>query len=87
MHPSTTPPILVRPFGGDCNSEWLLCRYAVKGDGPPVKDFDLSASVVGALKPVVKTVPITVPNRTFEVEFTPQVENLQINAIEILSGR
>jgi hypothetical protein len=61
--------------------------YAVKGDGPPVKDFDLFATAGGALKPVVKTVPVTVTNHMVEVEFTPQVENPQINAIEIFSGR
>jgi hypothetical protein len=63
-----------------------LFGYAVKGDGPPVKDFDVFATAGGALKPVVKTVPITVTNRTIEVEFSPQVENPQINAIEIFSG-
>jgi hypothetical protein len=60
--------------------------YAVKGDGPAVKDFDLFAIAGGAMKPVVKTVPITVTNQTIQVEFTPQVENPQINAIEIFSG-
>jgi len=61
--------------------------YVVKGDGPPVKDFDVFATAGGALKPVVKTVPVTVTNRMIEIEFTPQVENPQINAIEIFSGR
>jgi len=61
--------------------------YAVKGGGTPVKDFDVFATAGGALKPVVKIVPITVTNQTIEVEFTPQVENPQINAIEIFSGR
>ena len=60
--------------------------YAVKGDGPAVKDFDVFATAGGALKPVVKTVPITVTNHVVQVEFTPQVENPQINAIEIYSG-
>jgi hypothetical protein len=59
----------------------------VKGDGPAVKNFDVYATAGGALKPVVKTVPITVTNQTIEVEFTSQVENPQINAIEIYSGR
>ena len=60
--------------------------YAVKGDGPPVKEFDVFATAGGALKPVVKTVPVTVTNHTVEVEFTPNVENPQINAVEIFSG-
>ena len=59
--------------------------YKVQGDGPAVKDFDLFATV-GALKPVVKTVPITVTNHTVEVDFTSQEQNPQINAIEILPG-
>jgi hypothetical protein len=61
--------------------------YAVKGDGPPVKDFDVFVTAGGALKPLVKTVPITVTNKAVEIEFTSQVENPQINAIEIYSGR
>ncbi len=60
--------------------------YTVKEDGPPVKDFDVFATAGGALKPVVKAVPVTVTNQRIEVEFTPQVENPQINAIEIFSG-
>jgi len=51
-----------------------------------VKDFDVYATAGGALKPVVKTVPITVTNRMVEVIFSSQVENPQINAIEIFSG-
>ena len=60
--------------------------YTVQGDGPPVKDFDLFATA-GALKPVVRTVPVTVTNHTVGVDFTSQTENPQINAIEILPGR
>jgi hypothetical protein len=74
-------------FDGITGTGQRVFGYAVKGDGPPVKDFDVFATANGALKPVVKTVPITVTNRTIEVEFTPNVENPQINAIEILSGR
>jgi hypothetical protein len=59
--------------------------YKVQGDGPAVKDFDLFATA-GALKPVVKTVPITVTNHTVEVDFTSQEQNPQINAIEIFPG-
>ena len=73
-------------FEGITGAGQRLFGYAVKGDGPPVKDFDVFATAGGALKPVVKTVPITVTNHTVEVGFTPQVENPQINAIEIFSG-
>jgi hypothetical protein len=73
-------------FEGITEKGQRVFGYAVKGDGPPVKDFDVFAAAGGALKPVVKTVPITVTNRTVEIEFTPQVENPQINAIEIYSG-
>jgi hypothetical protein len=59
--------------------------YKVQGDGPAVKDFDLFATA-GALKPVVKTVPIIVTNHTVEVDFTSQEQNPQINAIEIFPG-
>jgi hypothetical protein len=74
-------------FEGITGAGQRLFGYAVKGDGPAVKDFDVYATAGGALKPVVKTVPITVTNQTIEVEFTSQVENPQINAIEIFSGR
>jgi hypothetical protein len=74
-------------FDGITGAGERVFGYAVKGDGPPVKDFDVFAAARGALKPVVKTVPLTVTNHTVEVEFTPQVENPQINAIEIFSGR
>jgi len=60
--------------------------YTVKGDGPPVKDFDVFATAGGALKPVVKTAPVSVTDHKIEIEFAPQVENPQINAIEILPG-
>jgi hypothetical protein len=74
-------------FEGITETGQRVFGYAVKGDGPPVKDFDLFAIAGGAFKPVVKTVPITVTNHTVEVDFTPQVENPQINAIEIYSAR
>jgi hypothetical protein len=61
--------------------------FEVKGDGPAVKDFDVYAAAGGGLKPVVKSVPITVTNQTIEVLFNSQVENPQINAVEIFSGR
>ena len=73
-------------FEGITGAGQRVFGYAVKGDGPPVKDFDLFATAGGALKPLVKTVPITVTNHAIEVEFTSQVENPQINAIEIFSG-
>jgi hypothetical protein len=74
-------------FDGITDKGQRVFGYAVKGDGLPVKDFDVFATAGGALKPVVKTVPITVTNHTVEVEFTPQVENPQINAVEIYSAR
>jgi Malectin domain len=74
-------------FDGITGKGERVFGYAVKGDDAPVKDFDVFATAGGALKPVVKTVPITVTNHAIEVEFTPQVENPQINAIEIFPGR
>ena len=74
-------------FDGITGKGERVFGYDVKGGGPPVKDFDVFATASGPLKPVVKTVPITVTNHAVEVEFTPQVENPQINAIEIFPGR
>jgi hypothetical protein len=74
-------------FEGITGAGQRIFGYTVKGDGPAVKDFDVFATANGAMKPVVKTVPITVTNRTIEVLFESQVENPQINAIEIVAGR
>lgn len=74
-------------FEGITGAGQRVFGYTVKGDGPPVKDFDVFATAGAALKPVIKTVPITVTNHTVEVDFAPQVENPQINAMEIYSHR
>lgn len=74
-------------FDGITGAGQRTFGYTIKGNGSAVKDFDVYATAGGPLKPVVKTVPITVTNRAVEIEFTSQVENPQINAIEILSGR
>jgi hypothetical protein len=74
-------------FEGIADKGQRIFGYTVKGDGPAVKDFDVFATAGGALKPVVKTVPVTVTNRIIEVVFDSQVENPQVNAIEILPAK
>lgn len=48
------------------------------------KDFDVWVKAGGANKAYVETVPVEVTNGTFKITFTPNVENPQINAIELI---
>lgn len=52
--------------------------------GHEFKDFDVWAKSGGFGRPYVVTVPVEVTNGVFRIDFTPQVENPQINAIEII---
>jgi hypothetical protein len=52
--------------------------------GHEFKDFDVWAKAGGANKAYIETVPVEVTNGEFKIVFTPNVENPQINAIEII---
>ncbi|HEX7654694.1 MAG TPA: malectin [Verrucomicrobiae bacterium] len=52
--------------------------------GHEFKDFDVWAKAGGPLKAYVETVPVTITGGKLEITFTPNVENPQINALEIL---
>jgi Malectin domain len=52
--------------------------------GHEFKDFDVWAKSGGFGHPYTVTVPVEVTNGVFRIDFTPQVENPQINAIEII---
>jgi hypothetical protein len=57
--------------------------FSYNVQGHPFKDFDVFDKAGGANKAYVETVPVEVTNGTFKIEFTSNVENPQINAIEI----
>jgi len=52
--------------------------------GKTFKDFDVWAKAGGFARAYVETVPVEITNGQLFIKFTPQVENPQINAIEII---
>lgn len=52
--------------------------------GKTFKDFDVWAKAGGFAKAYVETVPVEITNGQLNIKFTPQMENPQINAIEII---
>lgn len=53
-------------------------------EGKAFKDFDVWVKSGGAAKAYVETVNVSVADGKLDVKFTPNVENPQINAIEII---
>ena len=58
--------------------------FSFNVQGHEFKDFDVWAKAGGALRAYVETVPVEVTDGKVKVTFTPQVENPQICAIEIV---
>jgi hypothetical protein len=52
--------------------------------GKTFKDFDVFAKAGGFAKAYVETVPVEINHGQLDIKFTPQTENPQINAIEII---
>jgi Malectin domain len=52
--------------------------------GQQFKDFDVWVRAGGPYKPYVLTVPVEVIDGVFRINFTTQIENPQINAIELI---
>lgn len=52
--------------------------------GHEFKDFDVWVKAGGAARAYVETVPVEVTNGEFKIVFTPNIENPQINAIELI---
>jgi len=52
--------------------------------GKSFKDFDVWVKAGGFARPYVETVPVEIADGQLNIKFTPQVENPQINAIEII---
>ncbi len=57
--------------------------FSYNVQGHPFKDFDVFEKAGGANRAYVETVPVEVTNGIFKIDFTSNVENPQINAIEI----
>jgi len=57
--------------------------FSFNVQGHEFKDFDVFAKSGGANRAYVETVPVEVTNGIFKIDFTSNVENPQINAIEI----
>jgi hypothetical protein len=52
--------------------------------GQQFKDFDVWVRAGGPYRPYTLTLPVEVTNGVFRIDFTTQVENPQINAIELV---
>jgi hypothetical protein len=57
--------------------------FSFNVQGHEFKDFDVWAKAGGPNRAYVETVPVEVTNGVFNITFTSNVENPQINAIEI----
>jgi hypothetical protein len=55
--------------------------------GKTFKDFDVWVKAGGFAKACVETVPVEITDGQLAIKFTPQTENPQINAIEIIPVR
>lgn len=58
--------------------------FSFNVQGKEFKDFDVFAKAGGANRAYIETVPVEVKDGKFKITFTPNVENPQINAIEII---
>jgi hypothetical protein len=68
-------------FEGVTDKGGRVFSYNVQGH--EFKDFDVFAKSGGANHAYVETVPVEVTNGVFKIDFTSNIENPQINAIEI----
>lgn len=57
--------------------------FSFKVEGREFKDFDIWKKAGGPNRSYVETVPVEITNGKFRIEFTTQVENPAINAIEL----
>lgn len=57
--------------------------FSFNVQGREFKDFDVWAKAGGPNRAYVETVPVEVTNGVFQIVFTPNIENPEINAIEI----
>lgn len=58
--------------------------FSFNVQGREFKDFDVWVKAGGPYRAYIETVPVEVTNGVFRIDFTTQVENPEINAIEII---
>lgn len=58
--------------------------FSFNVEGKDFKGFDVTAKAGGVMRAYVETVAIEIADGKLDITFTPQVENPQINAIEII---
>lgn len=58
--------------------------FSYKVQGKEFKDFDIWAKAGGANRAYIETIPVEVTNGQFRIDFTTQIENPMINAIELI---
>ena len=58
--------------------------FSFNVQGREFKDFDVWVKAGGPSKAYIETVPVEVTNGEFKIVFTPNIENPEINAIEII---
>jgi len=60
--------------------------FSFNVEGQEFKDFDVWVKAGGPMRACIETVNVEVTNGRLDITFTPNVENPEINAIEILPG-
>ena len=58
--------------------------FSFNVQGHEFKDFDVWAKAGGANRAYIETVPVEVTNGVFRIDFTSNIENPEINAVEIV---
>ena len=78
----TTRLYFAETFEGITGPGQRVFSFSVQGR--EFKDFDLWVKAGGPNRAYVETVPVEVTNGVFRIDFTSNVENPEINAIEII---
>ena len=60
------------------------CFFSFNVQGHEFKDFDVWVKAGGPNRAYIETVPVTVTNGVFRIDFITNIENPEINAIEII---
>ena len=58
--------------------------FSINVQGHEFKDFDVWVKAGGANRAYIETVPVEVTNGVFRIDFTTNIENPEINAVEIV---
>jgi hypothetical protein len=61
--------------------------FTFEVEGKTFKDFDVWSKAGGFARAYVETVPVEITNGQLDIKFTPQIENPQVNAIEIIAAQ